>query len=316
MAATREAATKGTVVLSATEATTASCKADQTFLVRDRVLTIASDDAFVEEFVQRAYGRVGLRPSLAIGRPIDRGQIFVRGHAPRLLFNGNEIAWPLEASEERTRFIAVFYGSREFFRLVAGRVESCWALYGAAVQLGPTAVAIVGRSGIGKTSLVLALMARGARLYSDECVFIDKADGSVDGLRRALMIRESALGLLSWIPGIADACRRAPFHPTPTGRLWYAIEPGMIFGTGLHARSSRLSGVVVLDDDRSTVPTMYRIAPSVAAAELARRCHAKPSGIRALAEISRHLSAVRCYRLRLGSPASTADLVYRRCTGG
>jgi hypothetical protein len=308
-------ATRGTINLSATEASTAPYKAEQTFLVRDRVLAIASDDAFVVGFLQRAYGRHGLRPSLSIEHPIDRGEILLRGHSARLLFNGNELAWPIVAPEEQTPFIGAFYGSRDLFQLVAGRVTSCWTLYGAAVQLGTRTIVIVGPSGIGKTCLVLALMARGARLSSDECVFIDKADGSVDGLRRALMIRESALGLLSWIPGVARACRRAPFHPTPAGRLWYAVDPAEIFGAELHPRTSPLSDVIVLDEDRSSSPAMSRIAPSIAAAELARRCHAKPSGVRALAEMSRRLSAVQCRRLRLGPPVSTADLVYQRCSG-
>jgi hypothetical protein len=308
--------TRGTINLSAREVSIATYKAEQAFLVRDRVVAIASDDAFVVGFLQRAYGRLGFRPYVSIEQPEDRGEIMLRGHSPRLLFNGKELAWPMEASEERTLFTGAFYGSRDLFQLVAARVTSCWTFYGAAVQLGTRTIAIVGRSGIGKTCLVLALMARGARLHSDECVFIDKLNGSVDGLRRALMIREPALRLLAWIPGVVRACRQAPFHPTPAGRLWYAIEPAEIFGADLDAQPSPLSDVVVLDEDRTSSPAVSRIASSIAAAELARRCHVKPSGIRALAELSQRLSNVQCHRLRLGPPDSTADLVCERCTDG
>src|SRR6202007_961748 len=108
------------------------------------------------DFLRCSYGRLEVCPPLAAERPIDRGAIMLRGHSPRLLFNGKECSWPDEASEGRTSFITAFYGCRELFQLAARRVASCWTFYGAAVQLGTRAVAIVGRSGIGKTTLSLA----------------------------------------------------------------------------------------------------------------------------------------------------------------
>jgi hypothetical protein len=244
---------------------------------------------------------------------VDHGVIALRAPLPRLAFNGEEIGWRVAGCDEPTPFLAAFYGARALFGRTAGSVASCWALYGAGVRLGDTATVILGRSGVGKTTLVVTLLARGARFYSDECVFIDKTDGFVDGLPRALMIRERALALLAGIPGVASACRRAPSQPVSESRLWYAVEPDEIFGADQHAESAPLGDLIVLDDDRSSAPSISRMPPSLAAAELARRCHAKPSGLDAFAKLARQLRSVRCHRLRLGDPAATANLIYDAC---
>ena len=245
---------------------------------------------------------------------VDRGEILVHGQSSRLLFNGEAFAWPQDSQRDTSAFVYAFYGSRQLFGLVAGSIASCWAFYGAAVQFGTGAIALVGRSGIGKTTLVLELMARGAALYSDECVFLEKTDGMVDGLPRALMIRESSLEQLASIPGVAAACRRSPFHVTEErGRLWYAIDPTEIFDAVPVARPSPLRAFVVLDDERSDVASLSSLSPSVAAAELARRCHGASNGIAGLAIVARRLSTIPCYRLRLGTPRGTADLLEQRC---
>ncbi|MFN2462088.1 MAG: hypothetical protein ABR591_15650 [Candidatus Velthaea sp.] len=62
------------------------------------------------------------------------------------------------------------------------------------------AIVVVGRSGVGKTTLVLQLVARGARLYSDECLFVEKETMLVTGLPCSHMIREPSLKLAAWPP--------------------------------------------------------------------------------------------------------------------
>ena len=281
----------------------------QVFAVFDRNLTIATDDAFVEQFVRAAYGRSHFAFVDVPSRPIDRGKIVTFDHGFRIIFDGEDRAWPVPMPEPGESFLAAFYGSRELFRLSASRVESCWPVYGVAIALGQQAVLVLGPSGAGKTTLALALVALGAQLYGDECIFIDKRNGIVGGLARSLMIREPALDLLSFISGIRPACARSPFESLERGRLWYAVDPNEIYGRDVAAAPLTLGAVLLLENEKSDKPEMTALPKSIAAMMVAQRSHVKATALDDLARAARVLSGVACYRVHQGTPADTAALV-------
>ncbi|GAC1408450.1 MAG: hypothetical protein NVSMB64_16720 [Candidatus Velthaea sp.] len=285
------------------------------FAVRDRTLLIATDAPFVERFVRRSYGRLRISPDEHGVRPLDSGAIVTSDDGFRLIFDGREQPWPIERPARDAWFRAAFYGSRELFRLSAARLESCWPLYGAGIALGSKAVVVLGPSGAGKTTLALALLARGARFYGDECIFIDRASGIVDGLARSLMIRERSLGLLSSVRGLRSACERNPFQGQAPTRVWYAIDPDEVFSRAVSAAPSPLAAVLILEDRTSDQPMMTLLPNSMAAVLVSRHSHVKAVTLGEIAKAGKPLSGVACYRLRPGTPADTAALVVTTLEG-
>lgn len=278
------------------------------FAVRDRCLAIATDDPFVERFVRDAYSRAILAPMDTSARLADRGTILTHGKAPLLVFNGEERPWPADLGRCRDSMRAAYYGSRELFRLSVSRLDSCWPIYGAAVAVDQQAVIILGPSGVGKTTLALALVAQGARFYGDECVFVDGCSLDVDGLARSLMIREPALDVLSSIGGLRHACNRSSFDVQPAGRLWYAVEPDEIFGRAVRAGPMKLGAVLVLDEPKRHDAAITRLPNSMASLFIARNGYIKAAALKDITAGSRALADVVCYRVQ-GMPEEAARLI-------
>jgi hypothetical protein len=277
------------------------------FTVHDRQLVIATNDAFVSGFLREAYRRSLASVDDGSAR-IETGEVRAANDGYRLIFDGQEQPWPIPRPAPGDAFLAAFYGSRELFRLCAQRIESCWPVYGAAVEFGQRAVLLLGASGIGKTTLALALVQRGALLYGDECIFINKSTAEADGLARALMIRESALGPLSFLTGLRSACGAAPFHTNGEARLWYAVDPNRIFNRDVSAAPARLGAVIVLGE-RAAAPAITPLPNSVGALMITQRSHVKASALDELASTHRALERVACYRVSAATPDDTAALV-------
>jgi hypothetical protein len=75
----------------------------------------------------------------------------------------------------------------DLYEQVVARAEPGWLLHAAAVEVNGRALVLSGRSGAGKTTLALALAARGHRLLTEEIVWIG-SDQLVRGLPRALHV--------------------------------------------------------------------------------------------------------------------------------
>jgi hypothetical protein len=279
------------------------------FGVRDRSLVITTDDLFVERFVRESYSRAILGPADSSAGSVDHGSILTNGTGSLLVFNGEEQPWPVPVPDGQHSALTAFYGSRELFRRSAAQLGSCWPVYGAAVEIDDRAVVIVGPSGSGKTTLSLALTERGAHLFGDECVFIDTRSASVSGLARSLMIREPALPLLSFLPGLAGACARSSFDIQPGGRIWYAVDPNAVFDRNVIAAPARLGAVIVLEDGISSEPQLTRLPNSMTPLFITRGSHIKAASLDRIVAGADVLADVACYRLWLGAPAKTAELI-------
>jgi len=77
----------------------------------------------------------------------------------------------------------------DLYHQVIQRAAPGWVLHAAAVQVDRGALVLCGPSGAGKTTLTLALAARGYRILTEEAVWIDHS-GSVRGLARPFHIAD------------------------------------------------------------------------------------------------------------------------------
>lgn len=88
----------------------------------------------------------------------------------------------------------------DLYREIVARAPPGWLLHAAAIDVDGHALVLCGPSGAGKTTLAMALAARGYRLLTEEIVWLGR-DGSVRGLPRSLHV-------------IADSLQRARLPPT------------------------------------------------------------------------------------------------------
>jgi hypothetical protein len=287
-----------------------------TYRVAERTLSIATDSEEVADYVRAAY-----RPARETGPvtepTLDRGEIAARENPQAVRFNGAPLR--LREHEVGEPFRIGFYGSSRLFRESLRSDASRTAFHAAAVVVGESAALLVGPPNSGKTILTIALLDRGARLLSDEFVLVRRNDGLLRGLARTLHVRETSLPAIQ-NAAIHACCTTSPNRITPEGaRVWDTIDPRGIYGDGIFASTAVLGAVFLLEagihDARSELGGVTR---SQAAIALARRIAfsdavaPKEQGaerMRRVAECAAACAGVPCYRLRLGTLASAADLV-------
>jgi hypothetical protein len=275
------------------------------FALRGSTLELRSNERFVCDFALRAYAPLRCRPSASFHHV---AQIVVDRRGFRAFVDRDEIDVPVTGEIRDPRFAAAFYGTRAIFnRLLAGDGEVL-AFYGAALALGPAAVAIIGPSTIGKTMLVLHTIALGARLYGDETVFVERTGAITGALRRRLMIREPGLALLP-NDRMRKTCLADPnVYAMPQGRLWYAIDPEQMCGDGVYADPAPLAAIVCIDGERGARSILETIPTALAVREIAKRRH-NAYDLAGIASMHAILRGVAAFRLRLGPPAEAGRLL-------
>jgi hypothetical protein len=186
-----------------------------------------------------------------------------------------------------------------------------YAIHAGALVYQGSALIVAGRSGQGKTTLVLGLLRRGLGLLSDEFAVVDPAAQLIQPYRRSLHIR----------PGTPELIPELRFlHDRPQLRLGGGIEwsltpedldralPGCLAEAAQPGYVLLLDGTPQPDGDSAIVP----IAPAVATLELLRGTWAASVDFAGgLARIGRLLNGVACARLRAGALEPTLDMVIR-----
>ena len=187
--------------------------------------------------------------------------------------------------------------------------QGIYAIHAGAVVYKGAALIIAGRSGQGKTTLVLGLLRRGLALLSDEFAIADAAQQLIQPYRRSLHIR----------PGTPELIPELAFlHDRPQQRLGGGIEwsltPEEIARAlpGGWAAAAPPCYVLLLDGPPrpQADPAIVPITAAVATIELLRGTWAASVDFSGgLARISRLLEGVACARLQAGALEPTLDIL-------
>ncbi len=283
----------------------------EVFTTLERRLVVRSNCPEALDYARTVYHRVRIEPPQTENETCDVGVIFADPdpNVPWLLFNGEPVKY--KDPKPSTPFRLGFYGSSKLFRLSFLRNPDWYSLYGAALRVGDRAVIIAAHSGTGKTTLALELMARGARFYGDEFVFVRKSDKAVSGVPRPLLIRERTLSIIR-NPRLKDLCEAsAPRKTTYAGedRVWDNIDPTDLFGEDVLAQPAPLAATLILTRGPDGAVAVEQVPAALAAVDCSRRLNTNAVGFERLTEAAALLAGTPCYRMAAGSPQSTADAI-------
>jgi hypothetical protein len=280
----------------------------------DRRLALFSDAPSIIEYVRAVYRRacLGLPPHGAAHprngdtQTHDTGVIRSSSGADWLVFNGEPVCYLDE--KPATHFRLAFYGSSKLIRLSFRRNADWHSLYAAAMRIAGKAIIISARSGIGKTTLALELMSRGAGFYSDEFVFIRKSDRAVSGLPRALMIRARTLSLFPDCR-LRAVCETSKPRTSHGDAVWDNIDAGDVFGEQIFAQPAALGAAIVLERGVGSKTVVEPISAALAAADFNQRLNSGVEGFGRLADTALMLQGIPCFRIAASTPQSAADAI-------
>jgi hypothetical protein len=185
--------------------------------------------------------------------------------------------------------------------------QGIYAIHAGAVVYNGAALVIAGRSGQGKTTLVLGLLRRGLGLLSDEFAIADSAQQLILPYHRSLHIRPGTPELIPELAFLRDR---------PQQRLGGGIEWSLPLGELARALPGGLASaappryVLLLDGPPrpQADPALAPISAALATIELLRGTWAASVDFAGgLARIGRLLDGVVCARLRAGALQPTLD---------
>jgi hypothetical protein len=179
---------------------------------------------------------------------------------------------------------------------------------GAVVHDGRAAI-VAGRSGRGKTTLVLGLVARGLGLLSDELALVGPQGSEILPYRRSAHVRR---GTPELVPALGFLHARE--RPALGGGVEWAVTPAelaRVLSGGL-AGPAPLAHVLLLDGEPEPrrAPVLTPVPPALAAVELLRGTpSAATDAGRALRRLGRLVEGTACARLGAGALEPTLDAV-------
>jgi hypothetical protein len=277
------------------------------FTTLERTIVVHSDTAEIMDYFRAAYRRTMVPLPLESDERCDSGAILASNGDNWLYFNGQPVEFPKE--KPSTNFRLAFYGASKLIRLSFRRNVAWHSLYAAAIRLQDCAILVSAQSGIGKTTLALELIARGARLYSDEFAFVRKADRFVSGLPRALMIRERTLSVFPYAR-LREICEASMPRTQHGDRVWDNIDAGDVFGEAVFATPAPLAGVFVLQRGDGA-PKTEQISAALAAVDFTQRLNADTEGFERFVDTTQMLAGIPCYRISAARSQDAADCIER-----
>jgi hypothetical protein len=176
--------------------------------------------------------------------------------------------------------------------------ESLRSLHAAAICVNGNGAAIVGDSTAGKTTTLLACARAGAQVFSDERALL--RDGVLQPFLRRCSVREGGRAML-----LAECEDDALGYALRAHRTICLRE---CFGATALAQPAPLNAVIVLEG-RAHEPDI-REASALAALPAVTRWFDMRGGVMERASSAlRLLRGVRCYTMRLGTPAQSARAI-------
>jgi hypothetical protein len=281
----------------------------QTMLLRfaptGRSLQLATDDARIARYVRIAYAATLVED---LPQPSDTAALFTGGAKTIVSFNGNDVRREWSGPGANPWRSGAYTVDQFVWRSLAG--DPAWiALYASAAVVGERTLVFSGPSGVGKTTLGLALQRFGARLIGDEMIVLDPASGVVDAIDRRLSIR--------WRNGdpLDDAALRSVIRENAarlgSGRNWFLAVDRRVFGA-LPAAAPLAATFVLARGDG--VPHLAPAGAGRTALAIAPFAGRRPTGLGDVARLAGVLAAGRCYTLKLGDPDASARAVFEAVT--
>ncbi len=278
-----------------------------TYDVHGISLLVRANDESVLARVDDTYGwfATDRRPADGAGRTVEVALVRdTQGGTTIVGADGRTSRWRDEDQPLVALFDAIVGG------LIAALSEAgILAIHAGVVGRDGQAILIAGRSGRGKTTLVLSLLRRGFDLLSDELALVGPDDRTILAYPRGLHVRPQALGLFPELGFLADI----PAQELGGGSEWAVGPAGLeqAFGTTV-AASGRLRAIVLLDGDPEPdgAPDLSPVPGAIATMELLRGTPAAAwdfDGV--LGRLPRIVTDVPCARLRSARLDDTVDAV-------
>jgi hypothetical protein len=267
---------------------------------------VASDDPTVLRMVHETYA--------SFEAPDEGG-----GWLDFAIFRGTGDAWIVRTPDgTETTWATATNGVIALFDTLVATIighlhdMGIYAVHAGAVADDRGTVVVAGRSGQGKTTLVLGLLSRKFRLLSDELALFDPPGGRILAYRRSVHVRPGTIALLPDLAVLQDR----PRGELGGGSEW-AVRPEEISAIlgGSPADlpvAAEIGAVIVLDGtpDPSRAPGLQEISPAIAALELLRGTWAASVDFGGtLDALSSVISRVPCARLRVGDLNATLDAI-------
>jgi hypothetical protein len=187
--------------------------------------------------------------------------------------------------------------------------QGMYAIHAGAVVGRGAALALVGRSGQGKTTLTLGLLRRGMGLLSDELTVVEPSARLIVPYRRSLHLRPRTLDLIPELRFL----RQRPRHQLGGGSEW-AVAPHDLEQAfpGCLADAAPLRAVLLLEGTprADAQPAITPVPAALAAIELLRSAWAAAVDFEGtLGQIGQLLDSVSCARIRVGALDPTLDAI-------
>lgn len=218
--------------------------------------------------------------------------------------HGDYQQWPDEQSATIALLDRIVHG------VLAGLYErGMYAIHAGACVYHDKALLLAGRSGQGKTTLVLGLLQRGFRLLSDEFAVAEPGTQRLLPYRRSIHIRP---GTPELIPALQFVTERPQVHLG--GGIEWTLTPTdleVVF-PGCLAAAAPLRAVLLLDGapEPQAIPTITSLPAALAAMALVRGTWAASKDFTGgLARIGSLLHGVRCATLRAGALDATVECI-------
>jgi hypothetical protein len=181
-------------------------------------------------------------------------------------------------------------------RILAHRPD-LMALHGATLWAGPELVVMTGASGAGKTTLALALAARGYGVAGDDLAFVEPRGGAIQAVPRCFHLDNHSWQFVNEAQLALAGCTRRHQVITPAD-------------LGLHSRPAPLARLLVLSRGTEPAPRLEPISQAEAAIELLSQLR-WPAGTMGdtLLALPRMLHETACARVTAGEFHATVALI-------
>lgn len=264
----------------------------------ERTWTMRTTDPAVAAFLAAAYEPMILpRPHDAEASAEQLSFLVPDDGRPGGVYRGTEL---LRSSHDPSQLLDDLVWST--VRVVVAASSERLMLHTAVVERDGSAVALVGPSGVGKSTLAAALVDRGFGYLTDEIAAID-ADLVIQGFAKPLRIVRGAWELLGHLDPRGDEQLARYFE-----RQWQLLPASL----GSVVRSSRLGLVVFSRFAPGAGVSSSRLSPGTALGEAAKSIFT-PRGqlvpATRLRDLAGVLRSVPCYLLEYGSVAEAMDRI-------